>query len=308
VDFQTRSLRSFIVLAEELNFTRAAERLYLTQQALSAQMKRLETEVGSSLFSRTTRSVELTAAGRALLPSAQSAVAAADAAEPALRAARSGRQTQLNLGFVGGAALELTSPIMEEYARRRPDVALNVRQVHFHDPTMGLGDRSSDVALMRPPVAHPEIVYEPLFAEPRVAVVAVDHPLAGCGSICLADIIDEPLIAAFTNDKTWDDFWLAADARPDGQRPVISHRVNSLEEELILVATQGAVTITAQAAARFSPRSDVAFVPIADIAPTVGAVAWRRDSLRDGVMDFVRAALAARDATGGDNGLLSISP
>jgi DNA-binding transcriptional LysR family regulator len=185
-------------------------------------------------------------------------------------------------------------------------VALKIREVSLRDPTAGLADGSTDVALVRLPLGNPEIVHEVLFAEPRVLAVATDHPLAQRESVRMADIIDEPLIATYTNDTTWDDFWLAVDVRPEGQRPVISHRVETLDEELMLVATQGAMTITAQAAERYLPRPGVACIPIADIPPSLGAVAWHRDRVSAVIMDFVGAAIAARDEVAGDNGSLSM--
>ena len=106
VDVHTRKLRSFVAVAEELHFSRAAERLFIAQQALSRQIRDLEQEVGAQLFVRTTREVTLTPAGEAYLAGVRDALAVLDAA--AASAARLDRTLSgtLHLGYIAGAALE----------------------------------------------------------------------------------------------------------------------------------------------------------------------------------------------------------
>src|SRR5204862_6268900 len=103
VDLDTRLLRAFVTVAEELNFTRAAERLLLAQQALSAQIRQLETRLGVRLFERTTRRVRLTAAGELLLPDARAVVQARDAGLQELEAARGVAGAGRRVGLSGTA-------------------------------------------------------------------------------------------------------------------------------------------------------------------------------------------------------------
>src|SRR3954471_9566846 len=101
VDLDTRLLRAFIAVAEELNFTRAAERLFIAQQALSSQIQQLETRLGVRLFDRTTRRVSLTSAGEELLPHAVAALRAWDAGVEQLEAARRAERATLRVGLSG---------------------------------------------------------------------------------------------------------------------------------------------------------------------------------------------------------------
>src|SRR4030088_1556010 len=110
VDVQTRRLRYFVALAQELHFSRAAARLHIAQQALSKQIRELEENVGAQLLQRSTRKVELTPAGAAFLKAAHAALAAFDdGVQDARRLARGDAGT-LRLGYVVGGALELTRP------------------------------------------------------------------------------------------------------------------------------------------------------------------------------------------------------
>src|SRR3954470_10252384 len=99
VDLDTRLLRAFVAVAQELSFTRAAERLFIAQQALSSQVQQLETRLGVKLFERTTRRVALTPAGERLLPSAREALAALDAGIGELAALRRSERAALRVGL-----------------------------------------------------------------------------------------------------------------------------------------------------------------------------------------------------------------
>jgi len=108
VDLDTRLLRGFVAVADELNFTRAAERLTLAQQALSAQIRQLEQRLGTQLFERTTRKVRLTEAGELLLPHARAVLASLDAGTEALAAAQRAELATLRVGLAGTAVLPIT--------------------------------------------------------------------------------------------------------------------------------------------------------------------------------------------------------
>jgi DNA-binding transcriptional LysR family regulator len=103
VDLDTRLLRAFVTVAEELSFTRAAERLVLAQQALSSQVRQLETRLGAQLFERTTRRVSLTPAGERLLPHARAALAAVEAGVREVEAVRGAQRRRLRVGLSGTA-------------------------------------------------------------------------------------------------------------------------------------------------------------------------------------------------------------
>jgi DNA-binding transcriptional LysR family regulator len=169
MDVSVRKLRYFAVLAEERHFTRAAARLFVAQQSLSRQIRDLEDELGAVLLYRTTRSVELTAAGQAVLRHVQAALASLDAGIDEARRHLEGAVGRLRIGFGMGAALELTPHIVAEFGRRYPGVDIEMREFALPDQSAGLSEHWADVAIVRPPLADPDIVTHTLFVEPRRA-------------------------------------------------------------------------------------------------------------------------------------------
>ncbi|QXQ15085.1 LysR family transcriptional regulator [Skermania piniformis] len=293
MDLHTRKLRAFVVLAEELNFGRAAARLFLAQQALSRLIREVEDEVGAALFTRTTRKVELTSAGRAFRDGAVAALAALDHAEAeALRRARAVSGT-LHLGYTVGAALELTEPILSEFRSRYPDVELASREYSLADPDAGLISGSADVSIIRLPVSTPGLRTVSLFTEPLVALVSKGHRLAGRESVRAGELLDDSVTLSELEDPARREFWtLAAFRAPES--PAVVVPVGSVTEEAHIVASGRAVAITAAAATRFMPFPGIEHVPISDAPRSVVALAWtgRATSL---VTRFVEVALAVRD-------------
>ncbi|RST22076.1 LysR family transcriptional regulator, partial [Streptomyces sp. WAC04770] len=192
----TQKLRNFVVVAEELNLSRAAPRLFVTQQALSKQLRDLEEAVGVRLLDRSTRRMALTPAGEVFLASVREALAVLDAGVAAARSAGPGGTVRL--GFLMGGALELTTPILAAFSARCPDVELELHETGLADPSAGLADGSSDVAIVRLPLALPDLDVLPLFVEPLVVALPPHHRLAGRASLTAEDVIDEPLAVGRT--------------------------------------------------------------------------------------------------------------
>ena len=151
VDLDTRLLRAFVTVAAELNFTRAAERLVLAQQALSAQVRQLETRLGTRLFERTTRQVRLTEAGELLLPHARAVLEALDAGMQEVEAAQRVAGAVLRVGLSGTSMVPLTSETMRRLSARHPEVRLVVSNAGLNQPAAGLHEGTVDVAFVRPP-------------------------------------------------------------------------------------------------------------------------------------------------------------
>src|SRR4051812_4857796 len=138
VDLDTRLLRAFVTVAEELNFTRAAERLFIAQQALSAQVQQLESRLGTKLFERTTRRVTLTDAGEQLLPHAVATLEALDAGLGQLEATQRAEGATLRVGLSGTATVPLAGETMRLFAERHADVELKVSNAGLNQPAAGL--------------------------------------------------------------------------------------------------------------------------------------------------------------------------
>ncbi|MBB6036945.1 LysR family transcriptional regulator [Phytomonospora endophytica] len=296
MDVSSRRLRYFVTLAEELHFSRAAARLFLTQQALSKQIRELEDEVGVRLVERTTRTVALTEAGTVFVASARRALDVIEAGVEAARRAHDGDIGTLRLGFCIGAALELTTPILAEFGRRHPRVRVELREAGFDDPSAGLADDRADVALIRLPVGAPGIESEPLFTEPLVAAVPAGHPFAARESVTAAELAAEPLVVGRSPDPVWTGFW-TLDAHRD---PSLPHRVlhsSSQSEELEMVAAGLAVAVTVAGLRRYAAgRGGLHYVPVAGIPGSTLAVAWRRGRRTPAVAHFAEVAREVREA------------
>ena len=293
MELQTRQLRYFVAVAEELSFTRAAQKLHIAQQALSAQIKQLEQTLGVVLLTRTTRSVTLTAPGAAFVEDAAALLAAMDAAAERARSLQRSENARLVLGFLEGAALILTEPIMSAFRDRHPGVTIEMRQFNYDDPSAGLNDRSVDVAFVRRPLTTDGVEFVHLFTEPRVAMVRADHPLADRDSVDVAELIDELMFGAVSTDPLWNAFW-EFEAHRDGKPGRVVSRSTTLLEEYQKVAAGVGIVVTV-AAARWVPYPGVTILPIADAAPSEVAVAWSRDTDSALVHSFVEVARQVRE-------------
>ena len=190
MDADLRLLRYFVAVAEELHFTRAAARLHIAQQPLSAAIRRLEADLGVELFRRTTRRVELTDAGRALLEPARAALRAADDALAAASAAGHGIAGELNLGLSAGARYGL-EPLFAALAERHPALRLHTRQDSAAPLIADVRQGRLDLAVTFGTHVPADLEHERLKDEPVVLAVAAHHPLADRHTVALGELRDE---------------------------------------------------------------------------------------------------------------------
>ncbi|MFF4873756.1 LysR family transcriptional regulator [Streptomyces sp. NPDC090109] len=289
-----RRLRSYVVLAEELHFTRAAAKLFVAQQSLSKQIAELEAELGTPLLRRTSRRVELTPAGEVFLAAAREVLARFDRGVAETRRVGQGERATLRVGFVVGAALELTTPILGEFTARRPEARVELHEFGFADPSAGLAGATTDVAFIRLPSSTHGLVVAPLFTEPCVVGVSTAHPLGTRDRVRVADLLDETIAVGRTDDGVWRDFWTLT-AHRGGKRARNLVETHSQSEEVEVVAAGMGCNITPAAARRYSPHPGVRFLTIEDHPGSVLAVAHRADRPNPLVASFVDAAKAVRD-------------
>jgi DNA-binding transcriptional LysR family regulator len=259
-----RLLRPFVVLAEELHFGRAAERLHVTQPALSQQIRRLETQLGVSLFARTRSSVELTEAGEAVLVPARAAVEAGTAAEDTGRAFASGERGELRLGFSPGAHY-VAQALLAEFGRRRPQVRVRAQQDNsgaLAERVAG-GDLELSVGFCTQPLQG--IVRERLVDEPAVLAVADDHRLAHRRQVALAELAEETFAQVDTGDGPGYNNAVASICRGAGfepRTPRTSHGPMAWESG---VRSGACVGLTTRSAAASTARG----VRLVDVDPSV---------------------------------------
>ncbi|HEX3803256.1 MAG TPA: LysR substrate-binding domain-containing protein [Solirubrobacteraceae bacterium] len=279
-------LSYFVAVAEELNFTRAADRLHVSQSPLSQAIKALETNLGVTLLQRTSRHVELTEAGEELLPAARAALGAVEHAVKVAREAGQGERRLVRVGFLAYGACNVIDESLAAFAAPASELRLETRQFDFSDPTAGLADAIVDAAFLRLPVSSHELEIEALTSEPRVAVLPVWHPLADREAITVTDLLDEHWLQMPGRDGLWRDFWLAT-AHRNGVEPLLGPEVHTVEEQLTATVTGGYVSLTPESVATFYRRPGISYVPVVGIEPSEVAIAWRRGDDRSSVREFV---------------------
>jgi DNA-binding transcriptional LysR family regulator len=287
---ELRHLRSFLAVAEELHFGRAAGRLHISQPPLSQQIRRLEDEVGARLFRRTNRRVELTPAGRAFLAEARQTMASAERAVGAARRAERGELGELVVGYVTSATYGPLSDVIRVFRKRLPEVELKLRNLRSVHQSQALLDRRIDVGLVRPHAADSRLVYETLWREPVVVALPSDHPLAHRTAVDIADLASDIFLIAPAEDTVaWHDEVLAL-CRRAGFTPRVDDGVPDVQAALALVAAGLGIHPVVAVLQRFRPRG-VVYRPLRPRSLKIEmGLAWRRDDDSALVQQFRRVA------------------
>ncbi|WP_241518911.1 LysR family transcriptional regulator [Streptomyces sp. CB03238] len=279
-DPSVRQLRLLLVLAEELHFGRAARRLYISQPAFSRQIRRLEDHLGVVLLERSTRRVQLTAAGEALLPRVRAMVEAADQLREAVRAEAGAPAGRVVLGCYI-TALPVITALAERVRARHPGVEVVLREVDFVEQTAALLDGRVDAVVAYAPMP-PGIQTLPLATERQVVCLWEGHPLAGRTSVALAELADLPVIGSSPLvAPVWRDFW-AADPRPDGA-PVTytGHATTTFEGGMSAVIQGRGIRFVSAGCRELFPRPGIRYVDVPDAPVCTAVLAWssaRRDT------------------------------
>lgn len=291
-DLDLRLVRYFVVVAEHLNFGRAATALHVAQPSLSRQIQRLEHQLGARLFDRTPQGSSLTVAGKAFLPQAEALL---DAASGAVLAAREAApQGTITVGYVEGL---IVTPAVRELRRRHPDAQVRSRHLSWQDAA-ALPERRVDALVTRLPLplAMDRLDVTVLYEEPWVLVAPLAHPLAGRASVTPADLAQEELVFCNSAAAIWS-FARSAGAPLDGLGLTAPTVDDSLEDKIELVATGHGLLILPAGDRRTTLRSDLATVPVEGFDPSQVVVVTRANDRNPLVSDFRRAASVMRTAS-----------
>jgi DNA-binding transcriptional LysR family regulator len=305
MDVHLRDLRYFVTVAEQLHFTRAAEALFISQPALSKQIRALESQLRVTLFVRDQREVRLTGAGQALLAEAKAVLAGWHVAEERLAEVAAEQTATLVVGMSTGLGRGLLPAVRARFAAAAPDGQLQVRQVHWGDPTGGVGsdgpDRS-DAAFVWLPVPAPErFAWLTVAAEPRLIALPADHRLAGRDSVDISEVLDEPFLALPRSSGQLRDYWLATEARGGHPITVGAEIANTDETAEALTAGLG-LCLLAAGSAPLITRDGITTALITGITPSELVLLWRRNDSRPLLrllsVAVQQAAAAIRPAVG----------
>ncbi|MCO6007478.1 LysR substrate-binding domain-containing protein [Actinoallomurus purpureus] len=295
MDAHLRDLRYFVAVAEELSFTRAAaDRLFISQPALSKQIRRLELEFHTPLFVRDRRTVALTPAGSALLPHARRLIEEWKQARRAVAEAASAQEAVLTVGFQTSIGRGLIPAVTATMGRLLPGRRLRFRQVSWTDPTAGLANGDVDVAVAWLPVPDDGFSWKVITREDRWVALPAGHRLAALDVVPFAELADEPFIALPPEARALRDFWLADDHRDVPAR--VAAVAETADETFEAVASGLGVVLLAAGNAEIYRRDDLVYRPVSGLSPSELAVAWRTGDDREAVRVFAEACCLCTDA------------
>ena len=259
-----RRLRYFVVLAEELHFGRAAERLGISQPPLSQQVFRLEKELGVELFRRTSRRVELTEPGRLFLDEARRTLAQADQAVHVAQRAQRGEVGRLNVGFV--PACGVMPVAVRRFARRLPGVKLSLRSMASAAQLAALEAGELDVGFVHLPVDRGALEVEEVQRHPLLAALPTRHRLSRFARVSWRSLEGEPFIGFPRASAPGAYDAILTLFRQAGFGPNVVHETDSLLARLRLVGAGLGISLLPAYASRF-PRPGVVLRPLCPPRP-----------------------------------------
>ena len=186
-------LESFLEVARRGNVSRAAEALFLTQPAITARLKSLESDLGVELFVRTGRGMKLSDAGRAFLPYAERTIATVDEGRQLVTNLRQGNVGALLIAAAPAVSTYVLPRILRAFRATYPNVRLGVRTGHTEEVLEMVLRAEAHIGIGRP-IRHPDVELIPLFEDEMLLVVAARHPFASRGKVSMAELAEERLI------------------------------------------------------------------------------------------------------------------
>ncbi|RSD21940.1 LysR family transcriptional regulator [Amycolatopsis eburnea] len=287
-DVEVRELRYFRAVAEELNFSRAAERLGMAQPPLSRAIRLLERRLGVQLFERTSRHVSLTPAGNVLFVESAKAL---DAVAAAVRRTR--RAVQQLPALVVTAKPGVATDLLRRIADAHPD-PVEIRVSGFGEQAGLLRDGQADVAVLGCPGDHDGLDVEVLVSEPRVAALPAGHELARRSVLTCADFAGRATPLWPGSSAAERAYWSGQDVTggPVTPGPVVRDSAQLLET----VALGQAIALLPASVADLRSRNDVVYRPVVDATPYALALAWAATARDVRIARFVRTAVEISEA------------
>lgn len=297
---ELRQLRYFVAVAEELHFTRAAERLGMAQPPLSQQIKAIERELGVELFRRTKRRVELTEPGRVLLDGARRTLDEASRAVLDTHRAARGEVGRLSVGFVGAAVAAVLPDILRTHTSRFPDVVLDLHQCSTAEQVERLRGGRLHVGFLRPPIQEPALVTEVIARERLLVAVSRDHRLADRDAVEPGELASDPFILFPRSHGPGSHDRITRICHEAGFAPEIVQEAVEMQTIAGLVAAGLGVSIVPESV-RYLRTEGVRYLPVRGITPTWDlAMAFRRDDDSPILRAFLDVA-RSRSETGSMN-------
>jgi DNA-binding transcriptional LysR family regulator len=279
---ELRHLRYFVVLAEELHFGRAAQRLDLTQPPLSLNIRQLEDQLGVTLFARNRKTVTLTSAGRTFLAEARNILERSGHAREVVAAVREGRRGWLSIGFSGSMTYAGVPQLVAAYNRRYPDVELKLLEGSGYQQFEALLDgrlQAGFVDIANPPAEFGHLL---LCDEPFVSCLPDNHRLAGKAEIAVSDLAEDEFIMFTRESEPANYDRILAICIEAGFEPKISNYAQQWLSVIALVASGLGIAIVPKRIAQ-TGITGVRFAPItaSPMSRSCGYLVWEQNRLTE---------------------------
>lgn len=276
--FELKQLRSFIMVASELHFGRAAVRLNMTQPPLSRQMQQLEEELGVQLFSRTSRVVQLTPAGRTFLVEAQKLIQQSEAAGQAARRTAQMNCGVVNVGMIGATTYSFLPRLLVKARTELPNIMMNFREMTSPEQLEELALNRIDIGLVRLFSEHGDYLTACVMREKMALALPIGHPLASRRRPQLAQIDGEPFIM-YSPEARYFHNLLTSVFRTAGIHPQYVQQMSQAQSILAMVSTGLGLAIVPEGTQN-ACFDNVVFRPI-DLGSNITAdlhAVWRNDN------------------------------
>ncbi|HEY9640957.1 MAG TPA: LysR family transcriptional regulator [Coleofasciculaceae cyanobacterium] len=285
---ELRHLRYFIAVAEELNFSRAAERLHMAQPPLSQQIRSLETELGVQLLERTKHRVQLTEVGELFLAEARQTLVQAERSIQTAQRAHQGELGRLVIGFASSLAYSIFPEILRAFREQFPDVDLVLHELNTSLQIEGIDDRSLDLGFVHLPIKEDHLKLLTVLEEPLVAAIPETHPLAIHPQISLASLASERFIlfpryvACGFHDQ------ILQSCQQSGFMPNVIQEAKLMQTIVCLVAAGMGVALV-PASLQNLQRTGVVYRTLKEAIPTLKtALVWRPENVSPVLREFIK--------------------
>jgi len=277
---EIRLLRSFLVLAQELHFGRAAERLHIAQPPLTKQIHQLERDLGVQLFERHSRGVRLTHAGQAFIEPAKKVLEAADQASAAAQRASDGETGTVTIGFSGALGGAILPRIIRTVHQRHPNIEIRIRRQSYSSTVLDrVVDGDLDLGIVILPVQRAGISTLPILEHTLMAVVPKDHPLASEDDVSFESLRDEDFVAPEAYQGSVMRDLLVSRCVEAGFNPRIVQEAEDTYTILALVGGGVGISVSLSGVQNLHPDS-VVFKPLRNSEDTIHtALGWRTDKV-----------------------------
>ena len=283
-------LRYFAVLAEELHFGRAAERLCITQPPLSSGIKALEQGLGVRLFERSSKHVALTPAGHAYLVEVRAVLDHVERAAEAARAVAAGLAGRLDIGFTGSMAYRDMPRIVHAFAARAPGIEVQLRELSSSEQLLALAQRQLHAGFVNVAAVPPRLAHLPLTEDHLVCCLPQEHPLAHAKAVPLRELGHESFVMFARDAAPANHDNVIALLQRAGIHPRTRHAARQWLTVVSLVALRMGVALVPASLARAGLQG-VRFVPIAGLRhPAVGALVWHEEIDSPALQAFIDCA------------------